>query len=285
MQDMLRAKEAIEKLKKIDYSTLTDLKAQFPDIHPTDREFFSGQLQAYKMAAVRQEREKKEAREISKRSSRKNISTENFKEEMKIRIWERAKFDNFKFVFDDDNREVFDILCEYFTNNPNFEKRSIDGIKYSLNKGILLQSAQRGTGKSFLLNSFNLNPRNSFCYTHVERIRSEYSKFGISAIENQYNNLIAGENWFDFYTKYAGMMFDEIFSERIANHMGNQIFVSEFLINELYDFTKGHNMFWKFHGTTNYDGQAIEDKLGKNIRSRVKEMWNLIKLNGPDRRS
>jgi hypothetical protein len=61
------------------------------------------------------------------------------------------------------------------------------------------------------------------------------------------------------------------------------MFPSEKVVKSIYDIHKGQD-YWKFHITSNYDGQAIEDKVGATSRSRMIEMFNMIKLEGVDRR-
>ncbi len=80
-------------------------------------------------------------------------------------------------------------------------------------------------------------------------------------------------------------MYDELFDDNQTNYMGTPLLISKHIITSLYDLGQNYKgQFWKFHITSNYDGQDIEEKFGKNVRSRMVEMFNLIKLEGKNRR-
>ena len=51
--------------------------------------------------------------------------------------------EGFEFVIDDANRQAFELLCLYFTNDKRFEDYDFMGVKYDLNKGLWLQSGVR----------------------------------------------------------------------------------------------------------------------------------------------
>jgi hypothetical protein len=273
----------------IDYTDLVAvedyLRNNF-DATPNPKELFNGKLQAYKTAAIRVAAEKKE---LQKYQQRQDIIRMWTYDEMRQHALMRAQLisekEGFEFVIDEYNKDAFHLLSLYFSNNPEFEQFGIREKKYSLKKGILLQSGVRGTGKSVLLKCFQINKRLSFGYKHTTELANLFQKNGYEALDFFMKTMPQPSSRINFYQEQAGIMYDELFGENKVMHMGNPIQVSEYIIDCLYDSSNNFkgNM-WKFHATTNYDGNDIEKKAGLNYRSRMTDMFNLIKLDGTDRR-
>lgn len=283
-------KAAIEENEKFASEEDIDifLKKQFPEVVPTLREHYMGRLSSYKMAAARMIEEEKEQKKQERISLIKKMwSVEEMYDVAVDRGNAIAKSENFKngFVIDEDNREVFKMLCEYFTNDPAFEQRNIDGISYSLKKGIWLQSSERGTGKSTLLRCFQYNKRSCFGYMHTSELGSMYQKRGFNGIDDYIGLIQQPPSAVNFYQSNCGFLYDEIFGDSKVNHMGTPLLISEYIINKLYDFSNNlKGQAWKFHCTSNATGEDIEQVSGKTFRSRMPDMFNLIKLGGKNRR-
>lgn len=264
------------------------LRNEFPGIIRNDHELYLGKLHSYQLAAKRtleEERQKRKAERIEYFTKMWTY------EQMHEKAMETGKIigiaENFDFVIDKHNREAFYLLCLYFTNDKKFEDYGIGGKKYSLNKGIWLQSATRGTGKTVLLRCFYMNKRCCFGYKHTRELAAMFQKNGFDALDQYIGTLPQLSTPENFYQSDAGMMYDELFTgEDKVNHMGSPLFISDYIINSLYDFStsKNKNNKWKFHCTSNASGEDIEKVGGKNYRSRMMDMFNLIKLDGPDRR-
>lgn len=264
------------------------LREEFPDVKRTAKEIYLGKLHSYQLAARRTLEEQKERR----KKERIEYFTKMWSyEQMQERAIETGKMigisENFDFVIDAHNREAFHLLCLYFTNDKKFEQYGIGDKKYSLNKGIWLQSPTRGTGKTVLLRCFYMNKRCCFGYKHTRELAVMFQKNGFQAIDPFIGTLPQLSTPENFYQTEAGMMYDELFTgEDKVNHMGSPLFISDYIINSLYDFStsKNKNNKWKFHCTSNSSGEDIENIGGKNYRSRMADMFNLIKMDGPDRR-
>lgn len=191
----------------------------------------------------------------------------------------------FDFVLDHYNKPVFDLLCLYFTNNPIFETHGINGKNYSLKKGIWLQSAIRGSGKSILLKCFYINKRSCFGYKHTTELAVLFQKNAFEGIDPFIGTLPQAPSALNFYQNECGFMYDELFGEEKVNHMGSPLILSSYILNKLYDFSNNFKeKKWKFHCTSNAAGEDIEKIAGKTFRSRMPDLFNLIKLDGPDRR-
>lgn len=243
---------------------------------------------AYKSAARRIDEESKEKAKKERIEFMKSMWSYD---QMYKAAMERGQLiaihENFKngFVLDKDNLEVFKLLCLYFTNDPKFESYGIGGTSYSLSKGIWLQSSVRGSGKSTLLKCFASNKRCCFGYQHTTELQNKYQKGGFAAIDFFLGTIPQPLGALNFYQNEAGFMYDEMFGDGRANYMGTPLLVSEYIVNKLYDFSSNKKgEMWKFHCTSNADGNDIEHISGINYRSRMPDMFNMIKLNGPNRR-
>lgn len=275
-----------------EFKSLSEMRAyltgQFPEVTPTAAEYYSGMLQAFKTAEIRLQKDKEADRKQEYLNSLKEMWTyEQMKEQALATgklISEKEKWGK-PFVIDQHNEHVFHLLCLYFTNNPEFEKHGHEGVAYSLNKGIWLQSDIRGSGKTILLQCFRINKRLCFGYVHTTQLGNLFVRSGFPGIDPYMTTTAQPATAFNFAQTEAGFMYDEMFSEDVFNGWGTQLYPSKYIVNSLYDFsTNKKGQLWKFHITSNYDGNDIEKVAGKTIRSRMPDMWNLIKLGGINRR-
>jgi hypothetical protein len=262
------------------------LSKEFPGINPSPVDFFKGKLQAYKLAVERSAREEKEAKIKERQLSFTQMWTPK---QMAAQAFQAGKAigiaQGFDFVIDQYNKDVFELLCLYFTNDPQFEERGIGDKKYSLKKGIWLQSSTRGSGKSVLLRCFYLNKRSCFGYKHTTELAAMFQKNSFDGVDNYIGTMPQSPSPLNFYQSECGFMYDELFGEEKVMHMGSPLLLSSYILNKLYDFSSNYrDRKWKFHCTSNAAGEDIEAIAGKTFRSRMPDMFNLIKLEGPDRR-
>lgn len=282
----------MEDTKKLSFSSIDEilafLQTQFPDVEPTMEDHYKSLLTSFEFAAKRLIEKKKQQLEKERREMITKMWTY---QQMYDRAYQAGKLiaiaENFRkdFVIDQYNEKAFHLLCLYFTNDPRFEEEQEDGMQYSLQKGIWLQSSVRGSGKSTLLKCFRINKRCCFGYKHTAELANAFQKKGYDAIDYFIGTIPQPVSASNFFQNHAGFMYDELFGEGKVNHMGTPLMVSEYIINSLYDFSdnkKGE--MWKFHVTSNASGQDIENISGKTYRSRMPDMFNLIKLDGPNRR-
>lgn len=211
-------------------------------------------------------------------------------EELRMQVRIKAKTLPFYFEVDDDNRGILNLLCLYFSGNPEFENYSFqdsDGKviqQYSLKKGICLRSGERGTGKSILMELFSINRRNCFAMVTTAKISRFFEADGDKVIE-RFNQPWACERIPSyFYQSPIGICFDDFGDEEIKNHYGNRENVMNRIITSIYNDNTAKDVFPFFHMTTNLTGDEIEQKYDKRVRSRMREMFNWIELPGKDRR-
>lgn len=292
MQQLLKTTTGQPEREVINFKSFKEindyLKAQFPEIQPNANEFYRGFLHAYNVAAERQHNEEKEKRKAARIEEAKRMWTYNEMREVAIQagrnIAEQQQWSK-PFIIDKDNEHVFHLLCLYFTNNPEFEKYDYNGVKYSLSKGIWLQSNVRGSGKTMLLRCFAFNKRSCYGYIHTTELGNLFVREKFEGIDPFMGTTPQHPTLLNFFQTEAGFMYDEMFSEGEFNGWGTKLYPSKYIINSLYDFSRNmKGQMWKFHITSNYDGTDIEKMAGENFRSRMPDMFNLIKLDGPNRR-
>lgn len=189
---------------------------------------------------------------------------------------------------DDDNRDVINWLCMYFTNDPTFtttllrEEKSGKQHFGDLNKGILL-AGDVGTGKTTLLRCFGSNQRASYDMVPIPQLCDLYAEDGRKTVEIFSNLREAIPDRNNFFQRYVGQWFDDMGTEREKKHFGNSKNVmSDIILNR---YNNKHLFGFQYtHITTNLTADQIEEIYGQRELSRIYEMFNIIHLKGGDRR-
>lgn len=180
-----------------------------------------------------------------------------------------------KFEVDASNKQIIWNLCRYFAGDPNGP--------LDLRKGILLYGPV-GCYKTSLMKFFRHNQSNSYCVFHVNDISAEFTKNGHDTIM-RYKNLIATNNpELYFGQKEIGICFDDFGTEVDKKHYGNESNVMAEII--LCRHNNLEKLRAKTHITTNLSADAIEERYGIRVRSRCREMFNIVAFpdDSPDRR-
>lgn len=175
---------------------------------------------------------------------------------------------NPNYILDEDNTEQFELLLQYFTNDPAFE---LSG-EYSLSKGIMLNGPV-GCGKTHMMRMFGFNSFRPFAVTACRSIADAYQKDGVQAL-NKYSDLLPvyPQKFLGF--DLIGHCFDDLGTEDDKKNFGNQVNVMQDILFKVYD----QQLIGEFHMTTNLDAESIEAMYGGRIRSRMREMFNNIKF-------
>lgn len=258
----------------------------FSDVELTPEETEAA-LNYARMTKFRKQEEQKKKQEQTEKI--KDMMAPWSTDELRPHIRARAKALPFYFELDDDNREVFNLLCLYFSNNPEFEKHGFkkDGQiiqPYSLKKGICLHSRERGTGKTVFMDLFSINRRACFVVMPTTKITRFFEQDGDKIIERFKQPWACERIPSYFYQSPIGICFDDFGDEEIKNHFGNRENVMNRILTAIYGEHLDHSVFPFFHATTNLTGDEIEKKYDKRVRSRMREMFNWIELPGKDRR-
>ena len=156
------------------------------------------------------------------------------------------------------------------------DKESCLANGIDLNKGILL-TGPVGCGKTTLM---QLLP-----YIHPQT--RPYPLFPIRNIVIEYNT--NGSDTINKYSALRTMCFDDLGAEPTGRFYGHDCNVIAEILISRYDLSQGqsskHNK--RTHLTTNLNALEIEDRYGERVRSRLREMVNVIAFpsSSPDKRS
>ncbi len=265
--------------------TVENVRREFRDIPLTDEEEAAALLEAFRKKAVKLQQEQKDnERRIRIEKAREMWSYAECRQHALQTGQAIGQQRGFEFVLDADNKEVFDLLAKYFSNDKSFEEEEYFGRPYSLNKGICLLSPVRGNGKTTLLDCFMYNKRSCYIKVSTKGMARDYEKAGLDKIDPYLWLLDCPTGAVNFYQSQLGIHYDDFGDEREVMFMGNRMQISSTIINSIYDDHRDDNMFWKFHISMNYKWSEYEQKYGSNTASRLEEMFNLIPVPGNSRR-
>lgn len=162
-----------------------------------------------------------------------------------------------KFKIIEEDREIIFKLCNYFIRDETNCKR----FDIDINKGILL-SGPVGCGKTSLMKLLRYIVPHQKPYKMIpaRNIVFGFNHLGYKTIEDYGNS-----NYF---------CFDDLGVEPIGRHYGKDCNVMGEIILSRYDLFLEYHI--KTHATTNLNAQELEARYGSRVRSRMRELFNLI---------
>ncbi|WP_418264198.1 ATPase [Flavobacterium faecale] len=169
---------------------------------------------------------------------------------------------NFK-IQQEDIPTIYKLLIYAIQDHKSAIKLGID-----LNKGILL-SGPIGCGKTSLMHLIKpfVHPKNDYKIKTCREVSFEFAKQGYEAL-NIYTLKSVNQN------KLPGYCFDDLGAEQQIKHFGNDCNVmAEILITRYEHFIENKAIT---HITTNMSATEIEKAYGNRVRSRLRQMFNLI---------
>jgi len=164
-----------------------------------------------------------------------------------------------KFRIYDEDKDILMKLCSYFIKDrENCETYGID-----IDKGILL-SGPVGCGKTSLMKllKYLVPLQRPYLLAPCRNIVFGFNHLGYKTIED--------------YGDSSSICFDDLGVEPMGRHYGKDCNVmGEVLLSryELYLTTKRKI---KTHATTNLNAEELEERYGNRVRSRMRELFNLI---------
>lgn len=175
-------------------------------------------------------------------------------------------------LYDINNHNIVKLLCLYFTKDKRFEQYK-SYPDFSLNKGIAL-FGNTGVGKTRLMEIFQKNM--NFCYIMkpTSEIADEFSdrekgRQIISSYSSNRNIIPSSSN---FGQQKMGICFDDFGDEPVTAHFGD----SDRIMIPIMEGRYRLGDFNSTHITTNITVDQIETYYGKRVRSRMREMFNVI---------
>lgn len=162
---------------------------------------------------------------------------------------------NFK-IYEDDMQILYK-LCVYFIK----DQASCERFGIDLNKGILL-SGPVGCGKTSLMRLLrNIVPH----FRPYEVIPTRNITFG-------FNNL--GFKTIEEFGNNKFFCFDDLGVEPLGRHFGKDCNVMGEVLLSRYELLLKNKILT--HATTNLNAQELEERYGNRVRSRMRQLFNLI---------
>ncbi|APY10430.1 ATPase [Seonamhaeicola sp. S2-3] len=165
---------------------------------------------------------------------------------------------NFK-IYEEDEVVLYK-LCIYFIRDfEACEKLNIDP-----NKGILL-SGPVGCGKTSLMKLLR----------HIVPHHKPYELIPARNITFAFNNI--GYKTIQEYGNSSFYCFDDLGVETTGRHFGKDCNVMGEILLSRYDLFLQRKI--RTHATTNLNAQELEERYGNRVRSRMRQLFNLIAFN------
>ncbi|AVR46495.1 ATPase [Christiangramia fulva] len=162
-----------------------------------------------------------------------------------------------KFKIYKKDKDILLKLCSYFIKDKeNCKKFDID-----LDKGLLL-TGPVGCGKTSLMKllHFLVPHQRKYVVMPCRNIVFAFNHLGYKTIED--------------YGESSFFCFDDMGVEPIGRHYGKDCNVIGEILLSRYDLFLETKM--KTHATTNLNAEELEERYGNRVRSRMRELFNLI---------
>jgi hypothetical protein len=176
------------------------------------------------------------------------------------------------FRITNENESVIKQLVLYFNNHPK--------SKLNPNKGIYLAGTV-GTGKTTLMKLFSSwKLSQKFLFVSCRDIQREFASGGFACLEKYSKKSYKYKNGSHHPANgHIIYCFDDFGSEGRSKFYGNDVSVMEEIIQDRYNEYSDRGLIT--HVTSNLkDGQLIQDIYGVRVRDRIREMFNIVLLNG-----
>lgn len=158
---------------------------------------------------------------------------------------------------------IYKLLIYMIKDQNTALKEQID-----LSKGVLL-SGPIGCGKTSIMHLIRpfTNPLSDYKIKTCREISFEFAKNGFDAI----NKYTLKQN---YQSRLSGYCFDDLGAEQQIKHFGNDCNVmAEVLISRYEQFVENNSIT---HLTSNLSASEIEMLYGNRLRSRMRQMFNLV---------
>lgn len=183
-----------------------------------------------------------------------------------FRLMKWASLNNYgrQLVVNDWNKQLITALCYFLSGDERFERE----LGYSLNKGLLIRGVS-GVGKTHLVQCLQENELNPILILSMLEITDEVQQNGEYEIRMGDKKII---------------YLDDVGTEQpVVMHYGTKISYFKTFIELVY-LKNQNKIFNKLIISTNNSFSEFEEKYGFRVRSRIKDMFNVIDVKGQDLR-
>ncbi|MEO7284738.1 ATPase [Gelidibacter sp.] len=164
-----------------------------------------------------------------------------------------------KFRIYDEDREILLKLCYYFIR----DKENCANYGIDVDKGILL-SGPVGSGKTTLMKLLR----------HLVPMQRPYEMIPSRNVTFSFNHL--GYRTIEDYGNAKFFCFDDLGVEPPGRFYGKDLNVMGEVLLSRYELYLQTNKKLKTHATTNLSADELEERYGHRVRSRMRELFNLI---------
>lgn len=175
-----------------------------------------------------------------------------------------ARYTHEGYEITDEQRSAIIKVAMYFAGCEN--------SPLDLRKGLFLWG-KAGCGKTLLMRVMHhysavYNRGNNFKSASTLAVTADYDSEGSAALSKYYNGSI---------------VFDDLGNEpTLSNYYGSELPVMPTIIHRRYELFTATG--WRTHFTSNFDLEFLETHYGKREVSRLREMCNVVRLPGADKR-
>ena len=164
-----------------------------------------------------------------------------------------------KFRIYDEDRDILLKLCSYFIK----DKDNCTSYGIDIDKGILL-SGPVGCGKTSLMKllKYLVPLQRPYLLAPCRNIVFGFNHLGYKTIED--------------YGDSSSICFDDLGVEPMGRHYGKDCNVMGEVLLSRYELYLKTKTKVKTHATTNLNAEELEERYGNRVRSRMRELFNLI---------
>ena len=168
-------------------------------------------------------------------------------------------------LFPEDQETILKLIAWFIKDEETAKKSSV-----SLDKGILLVGPV-GCGKTALMNScrFLLKAEERHIMKPCREVTLEFINNGYDIFHRYTKGSFSPHGYIP-----KTYCFDDLGLENVMNYYGNQCSVMGEILLSRYDLFHSNTMLT--HITTNLNSDEIEERYGDRVRSRCRELFNLI---------
>lgn len=164
-----------------------------------------------------------------------------------------------KFRIYEEDRDILLKLCSYFIKDrETCKKYGID-----IDKGILL-SGPVGCGKTSLMKLLR----------HIVPLQRPYEIIPCRNVTFSFNHL--GFKTIEEYGNTKFFCFDDLGIEPPGRFYGKDLNVMGEVLLSRYELYRQTKYRMKTHATTNLNAEELEERYGNRVRSRMRELFNLV---------